>query len=64
MFHPTEHSYAKKKKSKILDLAIFISDRQKYGVDNVLDNDLCALISRIVYVQDREESTMFFGVSV
>ena len=28
MFHPTEHSYAKKKKSKILDLALFISDRQ------------------------------------
>ena len=36
----------------------------KYGVDNVLDNDFCALISRIVYVQDREESSMFFGVSV
>ena len=36
----------------------------KYGVDNLLDNDLCALISSIVYVQDREESSMFFGVSV
>ena len=36
----------------------------KYGVDNVLDNDFCALISRIVYVQDREESSMFFGVLV
>ena len=34
------------------------------GIDNALDNDLCALISRIVYVQDREESSMFFGVSV
>ena len=30
VFHPTEHSYAKKKKSKILDLALFISDRQIY----------------------------------
>ena len=30
MFHPTEHSYAKKKKSNILDLALFISDRQNY----------------------------------
>ena len=30
VFHPTEHSHAKKKKSKILDLALFISDRQNY----------------------------------
>ena len=34
----------------------------KYGVTNVLENDLCALISRIWFVQSREESRMFFGI--
>ena len=33
----------------------------KYGVDNVLDNDLDALISRIGYIQDREYSSLFVG---
>ena len=36
VFHPTEHSYAKKKKSKILDLALFISDRQNYLAGMIL----------------------------
>ena len=33
----------------------------KYGVTNVLENDLCALISRIWFVQSREESSMFLS---
>ena len=36
----------------------------KYGVTNVLENDLCALISRIWFIQSREESSMFFGIWV
>ena len=34
----------------------------KYDVTDVLNNDFSALISRIRYVQNREESSMFFGV--
>ena len=34
----------------------------KYGVTNFLENDVCALISRIWFVQSREESSMFFGI--
>ena len=48
MFHPTEHSYAKKKKSKILDLALFISDRQKYSPKIIfcrsVDGNICAFL--------------------
>ena len=34
----------------------------KYDITDVLNNDFSALISRIRYVQNREESSMFFGV--
>ena len=48
-----------------LNNSIYISNFNKlwfnkYGVTNVLENDLCALISRIWFVQSREESSMFF----
>ena len=33
-----------------------------YDVTDVLNNDFSALISRIRYNQNREESSMFFGV--
>ena len=34
----------------------------KYDVTDVLNNDFSALISRIRYIQNREGSSMFFGV--
>ena len=33
--------------------------RNKYDVENVLENDLDALLSRILYVQIRESSSMY-----
>ena len=31
-----------------------------YGVTNVIESDTCVLISRIWFIQSREESSMFF----
>ena len=33
--------------------------RNKYDVENVLENDLDALLSRIIFVQIREPSSMY-----
>ena len=35
---------------------------EKYQIDNVLDNDIDAITSRIFYVQNREEATWNLGM--
>ena len=50
-FYFTENSFLKS--------FVFSTWQNIYNVDNILENDLDALMSRILYVQIREPSSMY-----